>query len=112
MCIRDRHGTVVRGFIGVEPQDISSELARTLDLPRETGAIVAGVVETGPADLAGVEVGDVVLKIDGLEVASTSKMLEIVASLKPGSSSNFEFLREGKIVNIKIKIGKRPTPRR
>jgi len=104
------HGAVVRGFIGVEPQDITPELARAFDLPREGGAIVAGIVDSGPADLAGVAIGDVVLKIDGNEVASTSKMLEIVAGLSPGSESDFEFLRQGKPVTIKIIIGTRPTP--
>jgi len=102
------HGAVVRGFIGVEPQDITPELARAFDLPQEGGAIVAGIVDSGPADQAGVEIGDVVMKINGLEVASTSRMLEIVAGLKPGSSSRFEFLRQGKPVTVEIQIGTRP----
>lgn len=106
------HGAVVRGFIGVEPQDITPELARAFDLPQEGGAIVAGIVDSGPADQAGVEIGDVVMKINGLEVASTSRMLEIVAGLKPGSISRFEFLRQSKPVTVEIQIGTRPTIQR
>ncbi|MFK7964206.1 MAG: S1C family serine protease [Burkholderiaceae bacterium] len=106
------HGAVVRGFIGVEPQNITPELARAFDLPQEGGTLIAGIVDSGPADQAGVQIGDVVMKISGTEIPSTARMLEIVADLKPGSTSSFEFLRQGRTVEIDILIGTRPTPQR
>ena len=106
------HGAVVRGFIGVEPQDITPELARAFDLPQEGGTLIAGIVDSGPADQAGVQIGDVVMKISGTEIPSTARMLEIVADLEPGSTSSFEFLRQGRTIEIDILIGTRPTPQR
>ncbi len=102
------HGTVVRGFIGVEPQDITPELARAFALPREAGAVIAGIVAGGPADLAGVQVGDIVLSVQDQPVPGTSRLLDLVAGLKPGSVASFTLLRQGQPVEITISIGTRP----
>lgn len=107
--LRD-HGSVVRGFIGVEPQDITPELAQAFQLARESGAFISGIVTDGPADQAGVEIGDIVLSVQGNPVASTSKMLDLVASLKPASTVAFTLLRQGREIDIAIEVGTRPTP--
>ncbi len=109
--LRD-HGSVVRGFIGVEPQDITPELARAFDLPLEAGTFVAGIVEGGPADVAGVEVGDIVLSVQGQPASSTSTLLNLVSRLTPASAVVFGMLRQGKPQEVVITIGKRPKPER
>ncbi|MFX5825127.1 PDZ domain-containing protein, partial [Acinetobacter baumannii] len=58
------HGQVVRGWIGVEPQDITPELAESFGLGKKTGAIIAGVLKGGPADRAGMRPGDILVSID------------------------------------------------
>jgi len=103
-------GSVTRGYIGVEPQDLTPELAEAFRLPRREGAIIAGVMRGGPADRAGVRVGDILVDVDGKPVADTASMLNLIAQLQPGTTVRFHFLRDAKPVEIPIRIGKRPAP--
>ncbi len=103
-------GSVTRGYIGVEPQDVTPELAEAFRLPRKDGAIIAGVMRNGPADRAGVKVGDILVQVDGEPVANTATMLNVIARLEPGSTARFRFVRDGKSVELPIRIGKRPRP--
>ncbi len=105
-------GGVTRGYIGVEPQDVTPELAEAFRLPRKDGAIIAGVMRAGPADRAGVRVGDILFEVDGTPVKDTASMLNLIAQLKPGTSTRFRFLREGKQLDLNIVIGKRPKAQR
>ena len=105
-------GSVTRGYIGVEPQDVTPELADAFRLPRKDGAIIAGVMRAGPADRAGVRVGDILVEVDGKPVRDTASMLNLIAQLKPGASTRFRFLREGKPLDLNIVIGKRPKAQR
>src|SRR5690606_9803165 len=104
-------GTVTRGYIGVEPQDITPELAEAFRLPRKEGAIVAGVMRGGPADRAGVRVGDILVDVGGKPVTNTTTMLDVIAQLQPGATVTFRFLRDGRTVEVPIRVGKRPSPR-
>jgi len=104
-------GSVTRGYIGVEPQDITPEIAEAFRLPRKEGAIVAGVMRGSPAERAGVRVGDILVDVDGKPVTNTTTMLDVIAQLQPGSTVPFHFLRDGKTVELPIRIGKRPAPR-
>ena len=103
-------GSVTRGYIGVEPQDLTPELAEAFRLPRREGAIIAGVMRGGPADRAGVRVGDILVDVDGKPVSDTASMLNLIAQLAPGSTVQFRFLRDARQIEVPIKIGKRPTP--
>src|SRR5690606_18881032 len=103
-------GSVTRGYIGVEPQDLTPELAEAFRLPRREGAIIAGVIRGGPADRAGVRIGDILIGIEGRPVSDTASMLNQIAQLAPGSTTRFQFLRDAKQVEISIRIGKRPAP--
>ena len=103
-------GSVTRGYIGVEPQDVTAELAQAFRLPRNDGAIIAGVMRGGPADRAGVKVGDILIAVEGRPVVSTATMLELVAQLSPGSTARFRFVREGRELEINIVVAKRPRP--
>ncbi|HVL57526.1 MAG TPA: trypsin-like peptidase domain-containing protein [Burkholderiaceae bacterium] len=101
-------GTVVRGYIGVEPQDVTDELAQALKLARRDGAVIAGVMRGGPADRAGVRAGDLLLEIDGQPVANTAAVLGAIAQMRPGSTGKFRFLRQGNPLELSIAIGTRP----
>ena len=103
-------GTVTRGYIGVEPQDVTPELAEAFKLPRKDGAIIAGVMRNGPADKAGVKVGDILIEVEGKAVSNTTTMLNVIAQLKPGSTARFRFLRDGREIDIPIAVGTRPKP--
>ena len=102
------NGSVTRGYIGVEPQDVTPELAQAFRLPRKDGAIIAGVMRSGPADRAGVKVGDILIEVEGKPVRNTAVMLNLIAQLTPGEQVSFRFLRNGNEVTMPIKVGKRP----
>ena len=103
-------GSVTRGYIGVEPQDITPELAEAFKLPRRDGAIIAGVMRGGPADRAGVKVGDILVAVDGRPIGSTAVMLNTIAQLAPGAVATFRFVRDGRELDIAVTVGKRPRP--
>lgn len=101
-------GQVVRGWIGVEPQDVTDQLARTLNLPHPEGVVIIGVLRKGPADEAGVRPGDVVLDVAGKPVVNTGQLLNAVAALTPGSEAAIKVLRGGKATALQVRIGTRP----
>jgi serine protease DegQ len=104
-------GTVTRGYIGVEPQDLTPELAQAFDLPREQGVIIAGVVRGGPAAKAGIRAGDILVSVNDTEILDTSRMLNTVAQLQPGSTANVKVVRDGQELTLKVEVGTRPKPR-
>jgi serine protease DegQ len=106
-----RHGRVIRGYIGVEPQDVTPELAEAFKLPRRDGAIIAGVMRGGPAEKAGVKVGDILVGMDGKPVSNVTQMLNMIALLSPGSTARFRFLRDTDEIDLPIVIGIRPDPK-
>ena len=105
-------GTVTRGWIGVEIQEITPELAESFKLPKGQGAIIAGVMRGGPADKAGVKPGDVLMEVGGKPVNDSSGMLNLIAQLKPGEKAGLKLLRAGRNVDLAVVIGKRPKPQR
>ncbi|WP_153132627.1 Do family serine endopeptidase [Dechloromonas hortensis] len=104
-------GAVTRGWIGVEAQEITAELAESFGLPDTEGALIAGVVRGSPADLAGIRPGDVLLAVSGKAVKDPQVMLDLIAALKPDANAGFRLRRDKTIVELQVKIGKRPTMR-
>jgi serine protease DegQ len=102
------HGQVVRGWIGVESQDITPELADSFGLGRQNGAIIAGVVRGGPADRAGIRPGDILLTVDGKAITSTSDMLNFIAQLTPDRKAKMTVMRKNRQSTLDVLIGKRP----
>ncbi|MRW91017.1 Do family serine endopeptidase [Duganella sp. FT80W] len=102
-------GHVVRGWIGVESQEITPELAASFGLSRQSGAIIAGVVRNGPADKGGIKPGDILLSVDGKAVADTNSMLNLIAQLSPGGKAKMTVLRKNKETTLDITVGKRPA---
>ncbi len=106
-----RTGTVTRGWIGVEAQEITPELAESFGLPDIEGALIAGVVRGSPADSAGIRPGDVLLAVNGKAVKDPQVMLDLIAALKPEERSNFRLRRDKSILEVQVRIGKRPALR-
>lgn len=101
-------GAVTRGWIGVEVQEITPELAESFSLSATNGALIAGVVRGGPADKAGIRPGDVLVAVDGKEVHDRHAMLDLVAALAPGRRAEFRIRRGSEDRQAKVEIGKRP----
>ena len=105
-------GSVTRGWIGVEIQEITPELAESFKLPKAQGAIIAGVMRGGPADKAGIKPGDVLLEVEGKAVNDSAGMLNVIAQLKPGDKAGMKLMRNGKNIEIAVAIGTRPKQQR
>ncbi|PLZ01379.1 2-alkenal reductase [Burkholderia sp. WAC0059] len=103
-------GTVTRGWIGVEPQDVTPEIAESFGLNQNSGAIVAGVLQGGPADKAGIKPGDVLLSVNGADITDTTRLLNVIAQIKPGTDAKVHLVRRKQDLDIDVIIGKRPPP--
>ncbi len=106
-----RQGSVTRGWIGIEAQDITPELAESFKLPQTSGSLIAGVVSKSPAERAGLRPGDILLEIDGHQVVDSSSMLTLISGLKPNKQAMLKISRNEKELNIPVVIGKRPKPK-
>ena len=103
------NGSVTRGWIGVEPQNLSKELAESLNLPKDTtGVLISGVLEGGPADKAGVKPGDVLTQVNDQKVGDVVALLNRIAQTNPGDEAKVALLRKGKSMSLKLQVGKRP----
>jgi serine protease Do len=98
-------GKVSRGRIGVVIQEVTKELADSFGLPKPQGALVNSVEKGGPADKAGIEASDVILKFDGKPVLSSSDLPRLVAQTKPGSAAKVEVWRKGGARELSITVG-------
>jgi serine protease DegQ len=103
-------GTVTRGWIGVEPQDVTPEIAESFGLEQKTGAIVAGVLKGGPADKAGIKPGDILVGVNGQDITDTTRLLNVIAQIKPGTDAKVHLVRKNKELDLTVMIGKRPPP--
>ncbi|WP_028228087.1 Do family serine endopeptidase [Paraburkholderia ferrariae] len=103
-------GSVTRGWIGVEPQDVTPEIAESFGLNQKSGAIVAGVLQGGPADKAGIKPGDILLSVNGEEITDTTRLLNVIAQIKPGTDARIHLVRKNKDMDLDVLIGKRPPP--
>ncbi|ROT45897.1 S1C family serine protease [Pusillimonas sp. NJUB218] len=107
-----KQGYVTRGWIGVEPQDITSDLARAFGLPDLDGVIIASVLRQGPGARSGLAVGDIVVAINDERVRDTLDFLGKVARLAPGKSAAFKVVRSGKSLTLEVRVAQRPQGRR
>lgn len=106
-----RDGKVTRGWIGVEPQDLTPELAESFSVAPGSGVIITGVLQNGPAAQAGIRPGDVVTQVGDTPVGNVSQLLSAVAALKPGTPSSLEILRKDGRQRVQITPAKRNLPR-
>jgi len=110
-----KDGQVTRGWIGVEPQDLSPEIAEAFgikpDAVKAGGVILTGVLQNGPAAQAGILPGDVILEVAGKPVRTVTELLSAVAGLKPGTSAPLGVLRKDKKTDIAVVPGTRQRPK-
>ena len=106
------HGAVIRGWIGVEVQEITPDLAVSFQLKNTQGTLIAGVMRNGPAADAGIRPGDILLSVNGEAVVDPQTMLARIAAQRPGQSIPVRLLRNGRETQLNVLIGKRPTFRK
>ncbi|HVN28756.1 MAG TPA: Do family serine endopeptidase, partial [Candidatus Binataceae bacterium] len=99
------HGRVVRGWLGVEIQEVTPDLAQSFGLAKPEGALVASVEKNGPAEKAGLERGDVVLKFDGKEVHDEHELPVLVADTPINKKVNLDVIRNGKQKTLEVTVG-------
>ena len=102
--LRD-YGRARRGWLGVRIQTVTDELAEGLRLDNATGALVASVTEEGPAEAAGIEQGDVILKFDGRDVTEMRKLPRMVAETGIGKAVDVVVWRKGEEVTLQVELG-------
>lgn len=105
-----KDGQVTRGWIGVEPNELSPELAETFGTEATQGVVIVGVLQNGPAAKSGIRPGDVILSVADKPVGNVSELLSSVASLKPGMPSKFKLIRRDQKVELEVTPGVRPKP--
>ena len=103
------YGEVVRSYIGVQIQPVNDTAAKALDLKSRNGALVANVIDDGPADNAGIETGDVIVEFDGIKIQSVDHLRNNVSSSKPDKYYNLSLIRNGKKKSFRVKLAKLPN---
>ena len=104
-------GQVIRGWIGVEPRDLTPEIAGTLNLPIKQGVLITGVLHSGPASAAGIRPGDVVVRIAGTPVSNTAQLLSAVAALRPTAHAMVSVQRGDTALDLDVTVAQRPKAR-
>ncbi len=102
-------GFVKRGWLGIEPQDMTADLARAFGLERAGGVIIAGVMRDGPGARGGLKVGDIVQTIDGQPVGDTQRLMARIAANTPGDSLELGVYRNGRPQKLTFTLGQRPV---
>ena len=103
-------GSVTRGWIGVGVQDVTKEIADSFKLAAAGGVLITQVERGGPADKAGVKLGDVLLRVNDRAVADTTGMLNMISALQPGEQARLKLTRNQSESELSITIGRRPKP--
>ncbi len=104
-----KDGRVVRGYLGVYIQDLTGELAESFGFDAEKGVLISQVQDSGPADDAGIEEGDIVLQLDGEPIENATKLRAKVADMQPGTELLLLVWRDGKERKVTVEVGELPT---
>lgn len=105
-----RDGQVTRGWIGVEPQDLTTEMAESFGIAGMQGVIITGVLQNGPAAQAGIRPGDVISRVGDRDVASVAELLSAVAALTPGVPAQLQVIRRDGRTAVEVTPGRRNLP--
>ncbi|NOY73213.1 MAG: Do family serine endopeptidase [Gammaproteobacteria bacterium] len=105
------YGHAIRGWLGIEVQNITTALADSFGLPEKTGVLVAGVLKNGPAHLAGLLPGDIITHIDNKEIHKASNLINAITSVPPETEIQLKLIRNRETTTIKAIVGERPKPR-
>ena len=104
------YGRALRGWLGVEIQDLNPSLAESFGLSNVSGALVAGIQPDGPADASGLVVGDVITHIDGKEISDSRSLMNAVTGNPPGAKIKLTVIRQGRHMTVTTTVGERPQP--
>lgn len=105
-------GRVDRGWLGVQAQDVTPEIAEAIGAKAGEGALISGVARNGPAERAGLKPGDVVRGINGKAIADSAAMVAATAASPPGSRTKLDIIRAGQPVMVEVTLGRRPPVKR
>ncbi len=105
-----QYGSVVRGWLGVTASQISPQLARQYRLPINYGVIITKLVPDGPAETAGLRVGDIVVKVNNQNVVNGLQTIYKIRETRPGESIEMSIFRDGQYINVSAILGTEPTP--
>jgi serine protease Do len=101
-------GHVSRGFIGVTLKTVDPDLQRSLSLRTSAGALVQDVTRGSPGARAGLRIYDVIVAVDGRPVRADDELIQIVSSSKPGTIATLQIVRDGRTLNVPVKLAERP----
>jgi serine protease DegQ len=104
-----QHGSVTRGWIGIQAQDLTEDLKKSFNLDVASGCLITAVVLASPAEQAGLKAGDVIVEIDTKKFFDTSSMIGVISELQPGSKAKVKLIREEKLLTMEVQVGKRPN---
>ncbi|MGM0783427.1 MAG: Do family serine endopeptidase [Pseudomonadota bacterium] len=105
-------GRVIRGWLGIEAQEMTPELAASFGLNAPEGVVIAGVVPDGPADRANLRPGDVLLEVDGRPILDARIAMSDIAAIEPGADLPLTVVRGGETLSVTLEVGERPPPQR
>jgi serine protease Do len=100
-----KHGKVIRGYLGVSIQNLTSELAKSLGIKATSGALISGVEKDSPAAKAGLKRGDLVIELDGKKVADSTSLRNMVSANMPGTKTEVKIIRDGSEQTISVTLG-------
>jgi serine protease Do len=101
-------GNVTRGWLGVQIQKVSEDIASSIGLDKPSGTLIAAVTDGSPAEKSGLRTGDTILKVNGADIKGPKELSREVAKLKPGTTVEMTVFRDGKQRDIKVSIGEMP----
>ena len=105
----EKNGKVVRGYVGVEAQQITPATAKALNLKEDAGALLAGIQPDSPASRAGLQPGDVITKVNGTSISDPRALAVNVANVQPGDEAHLSVLRDGQTKDVTVKVGTMPN---
>ncbi|SDL87126.1 serine protease DegS [Franzmannia pantelleriensis] len=103
-------GRVIRGWLGIEAQEMTQELAASFGLQTPGGVVIAGIVPDGPAAQAGLRPGDVLLEVDGRPILDARVAMSDIAAIEPGAELPIAVIRSGERIDLVLDVGERPPP--